>query len=100
MTDQPDPLRDRCKKLLVMFEERRPIHHQNSFVLLQTQNVDDLMAFVRDERKAGELHTALEAIVFTIAFLGRDAGSGRLETTVPALIKRLADADTAIRAVL
>lgn len=50
MPDQIDPLRDRCKKLLVTFEGRRPTHQQNSFVLLQTQNVDDLMAFVRAER--------------------------------------------------
>lgn len=51
MPDQPDPLRDRCKKLLATFETRRPTHQQNSFVLLQTRNVDDLMAFVREERQ-------------------------------------------------
>lgn len=67
---KPDPLRDRCKALLVTFEERRPTHQQNSFVLLQTQNVDDLMAFVRAERMRalgpgveGAVQTAFEPFV-------------------------------------
>lgn len=50
MTDQSDPLRDRCKKLLATIEARRPTHQQSTSVLLQIQNVGDLMAFVREER--------------------------------------------------
>jgi hypothetical protein len=40
------------------------------------------------------------AVVMAIAFLGRDAGSDRAETTTPQIIKALANADTEVRRVL
>lgn len=59
---QPDPLRDRCKKFLASIEARRPTHQQSTFVLLQTQIVDDLMAFVREERQRA-LAPGVEGVV-------------------------------------
>lgn len=46
------------------------------------------------------LEKARQEIVLTIAFLGRDAGSERLEGTITSLISRLAEADKAILAAL
>ena len=52
----------------------------------------------------GEMRTALEnarlELVLAISFLGRDAGSDRLQKTITTLIDRFHKADDAIRAVL
>ncbi len=37
------------------------------------------------------------AVVMAIAFLGRDAGTGRMETTLPQIVKTLSNADTEVR---
>ena len=46
------------------------------------------------------LELALQEIVLTIAFLGRDAGTDRLAGTIDGIISRLAKADIAIRSAL
>jgi hypothetical protein len=64
-------------------------------VRFRTDNVvppsDDVRSALADAR---------EAIVLTIAFLGRDTGSGRLASTISALISRLAKTDATILAAL